>query len=120
MEYLVRLTKRHIKHMFSNKTTTNITKRSRAIAGISDISENYDTESHLLIRAKKHSDISSDHDELRILEDLRLIRPFLSEVGREHNSFKNIPQSIVDNLVITEFRRWMTSWITKSGPELGN
>lgn len=43
MEFLVRVYKKHIKHMVSNKREENIHKRVNALAGLREILYNYDS-----------------------------------------------------------------------------
>ena len=71
MEHLVKKVKEHIKHMFSNKTEKNIISRTQAISIIKDIGENFDKESNVTTRSKKHVSKSSIADEQLMLADLR-------------------------------------------------
>ena len=45
MEHIVRSMKKHIKHMFANKTEENITKQTGALTMINDIYHNADKQS---------------------------------------------------------------------------
>lgn len=64
MEYLVKLIKKkkHIRHMFSNKTEDNISKRTKSLSGIETISDVYDLESNVIKRSKHHKNKDADSD----------------------------------------------------------
>ncbi|XP_070532786.1 uncharacterized protein [Ptychodera flava] len=119
MEYIIKLVKSNIKHMYSNKTESNIKKVTSAIAGISDIAENFDKSSRILVRGKKHSAISAQEDEMAIIEDLRKIRPFQCLAGRYHPSFAHISNTIQDNLDRQHFYEWIDRNIVKFATEFG-
>ena len=120
MEYLVKEIKRHIKHMYSKKTEENITNRTRAISGIREISENYDRQSSVIVRSKKHSDKSSLEDEMVLLEDLRWVRPFHFTPGRRHTAFPNIASSVVEDLNVAHFHDWINTKLFNFAVEKGN
>jgi len=120
MEYLVKQVKEHIKHMYSNKTETNISNRTRAISGIREIAETFDKHSSVIVRAKKHSNKQTRGDEFVMLEDLRHIRPFRNQPGRFHTSFPTISPSIVDNLDVIHFHEWIDTRKVHFALERGN
>lgn len=120
MEYLVKEVKKHLKQMFSNKTECNIQNRTRAIAGIHDIGENFDLQSNVIIRAKKHNNLSSMADELVILQDLRKLRPFRIQPGRVHTAFPNISKSVFDKLDVTKIHSWVNNKKFEFALERGN
>lgn len=120
MEYMVKEVKKHIKHMFSNKTERNIENRTRAIAGIPDIAESFDKQSNVIVRAKKHSHLSSMADELTILQDLRKLRPFRIHPGRTHSAFPNVKRSVVDGLDVNHFHNWVRAKKFEFALEKGN
>ena len=120
MEYLVKEVKEHIKQMASNKTETNIANRTRAIYGVKSISQNFDRECSVLIRAKKHSDRSSADDEKVMLKDLRKKRPFKCQPGRFHEAFPNIKHSIYKDLDVLHYHEWIHSRKGRFFLEKGN
>lgn len=120
MEYLVKEVKQHVKHMYSNKTEENISNRTRAISGIREISVNFDQQSGVIIRSKKHSDKSSKEDELAILSDLRDIRPFHCQPGRKHSCFGEMSSSVVQNLDVDHYHNWINTRKVKFALENGN
>jgi hypothetical protein len=113
MEFIVKEQKRHIKHMFSGKSTKNINRRSAALCGLSDVSANFDKSTNVLIRATKHKEVSSLDDELLIITDLREIRPFSHiagrriDMGRKINDEKNMPCSGIVGLESIQFKNWL-------------
>jgi hypothetical protein len=119
MEYLVKLIKKHIKHMFSNKTAANITKRTRSLACIQAISQNYDEDTEVKKRAKKHKKSSHFDDELVMVDDLRQCNPFQSQPGRCHRSFPRISSTILDYLDINHFHAWIQFRTAVHATELG-
>ena len=98
MEWCVGVVKKHIKHMFGNKTAHNITTRTTALSGIGEISQNYDTATKVVVRCQKHSVASALEDEMAILEDLRKLRPFEKVPGRYHPHFPEEAASILQNI----------------------
>ena len=82
MEYLVKLTKSHIRAVSANKTEGVIKKRKIAFAGITRITDNFDSKTKPVVRAHKHKIPSSHDDELLIIKTLRGVHPF-EERGRQ-------------------------------------
>jgi hypothetical protein len=91
----------------SNKTQQNITNKTRAIGGISEIACNFDGATNVLIRSKKHSVHSAREDELVIIGDLRNVRPFQHIDGRAHTSFPHHKPSVVANVDAAKFNEWL-------------
>ena len=83
MEYIVRLTKGHLRSMCSNKTDESLIKRSSAFYGMDEISHiNLDKENCVVHHALKHRRPSSYEDEMKIIQDLRSVKPFSSNLRR--------------------------------------
>lgn len=120
MEWHVAKVKKHVKHMYSNKTDANISKRSLAFAGMLDISSNYDKVTGVIVRAKKHSVKSAYGDELSIIQDLRERRPFHYEARRVHEGFEQIARSCLQDLPIVQYYEWLETKLYKFATELGN
>lgn len=121
MEHLVKKVKDHLKHMFSNKTESNIMNRTKALGTIRGIVENCEKQSKVLIvRAKKHSDKSAADDEKIILKDLRKLKPFKFEAGRAHEHFSKIPSTIVYQLNTSHYFEWIEPRIQMFATEIGN
>lgn len=106
MEWHVKESKTHIKHMVSNKTEANISKRSASLGDMSLVASNYSNNIGVRIRAKKHKKVSALEDEVRLIEDLRGLRPFRYTPERAHAHFKTIPQSFVKLLDGHKFHVW--------------
>lgn len=120
MEYIVRVIKKHIKHMFSNKTERNIERKTGALAGLSAIVNNYDHVSNVLTRSKKHSAASSFADEVSIIEDLRELKPFEPNVYSSHGHFKTIRVSALAHLDYAKYHQWLMVQSIKHSTSLGN
>ena len=120
MEYIVRSIKRHIKHMFSNKTQQNIERKTGALAAINSIVQRYDTASDVNIRSKKHKTASAHSDEVDMIEDLRSIKPFTVQEGRTFRHFPNTQSSLISFLDFTHFREWMFRRSQIHANSLGN
>ncbi|CAC5407911.1 unnamed protein product [Mytilus coruscus] len=93
-EWSVKESKKHIKHMFSNKENLTIEHTTSALPSIHKIASNFDVEVGTLVRAKRHKDKSYDDEICVIMEDLREILPFTHKEGRSYETFKNIPKSL--------------------------
>lgn len=120
MEFYVKEIKKHIGHMASNKTQANISNRTNAISSIKEVSDNFDTESSVVKRSKKHSAVSAFQDEVLMVEDLRNVRPFEETPGRVHSSFPNVQRSITESLDVEHYRQWIEDRIARFSIELGN
>ena len=108
-EWNVKEGKKHIKHMFSNKTEDNIFRRTAAIPSISAVARNFDSQAGTIIRAKKHAEKSSMDDEQSMMDDLHVIKPFNHTENREYMQFRNIPKSQVQNLDGSKVEQWFES-----------
>lgn len=107
MEFLIRLYKKHIKHMISNKRDDNITRRVNALAGLHDIMENFDNITVRVTRTKKHSCASKEEDEKSILSDLRECKPFTYVSGRSVVGFTHVECSVMAKLDNCKFIQWL-------------
>jgi hypothetical protein len=54
-----------------------------------------------------HTHKASVPDELKILKDLRELRPFLIQPGRAHSSFPSISTNPLATLNTGEFKTWL-------------
>ena len=107
MEFVVRSIKRHIKHMFSNKTEKNIERKTGTLAAINNVLRQYDATSETVIRSKKHKQMSAPSDELDMAQDLRNVKPFREQRGRQFEHFENINNTLIAQLDFMQFREWM-------------
>ena len=105
-EWQVRESKAHIKHMFSNKSEANIELRTAAIPGIHAIANNFDDQAGTIVRAKKHKEKDSKEDELKIMNDLRKLKPFKHTEGRVYQEFPRIPRSFLERLGNISLQTW--------------
>lgn len=107
MEHLVRLTKGHLRAMCSNVTDKSLMKRSSAFFGMDEITKNFDSETSVVTRAQKHKMLSSVEDELKIVKDLREVRPFLDIPGRRADSFRKQPKHPITKLNLDDLTLWI-------------
>jgi len=107
MEYLVRLTKGHLRSMCSNVTEQSLVKRSSSFFGMNEISEHFDKETGTIKRAQKHKRLSSFDDERKIISNLRAVRPFLETPGRKVQSMKKSPKNPITKLALEDFIKWI-------------
>ncbi len=103
MEWLVRVTKRHIKHIMSNKTEKNIERKTQSLACLMDISKNFQKASSVMVRSKQHKTASSLNDERLMIEDLRTVKPFTLQDGRYFPHFENSPKSLLALLLCAQW-----------------
>ncbi|KAH3738206.1 hypothetical protein DPMN_044834 [Dreissena polymorpha] len=106
MEYLVRLTKGHLRSMCSNVTEKSLVKPSSSFFGLNEISDQFDQETFTIKRAQKHKRLSCFEDEKTIISSLRAIRPFLVTPGRRVASMKKTPTNPITKLNLEEFIKW--------------
>ena len=93
-----------IKGMGTNKA---IDRASRAVGGIQHIIENLNAQASKQPTCGSHSHKASVPDELKILKDLRELRPFLTLPGIEHSSFSSISVHPLAALNPKEFETWL-------------
>ena len=105
-EWNVRESKKHIKHMFSNKQEANINNRTAALPSIHEIADNFDKEAGTVIRASRHQEKSNDMDELIIMDDMHILQPFSHVEGRYYHEFKNISKSLSQKVDGQKLHRW--------------
>ena len=120
MEFIVREQKKHIKHMYSHKQDKEaITRRSKAVHGLSCIAENYDLDTSVVNRKRTHTEISSISDEQAMLQDLRKVKPFIMIPGRSHMHMPPVPPTITKLLDKTNFSHWVAEKKWKIATEYG-
>lgn len=105
-EWNVRESKKHIKHMFSNKQESNILHRTSALPSIHAIANNFDLEAGTIVRAKRHTEKNYDDEVQIIIEDLHDILPFKYTEGRYYEQFKHIPKSLSEKVDGQKLHKW--------------
>ena len=107
MEHVVQAQKKQIKHLFSNKSEETIYRKSAALQGLNMIGKRFDITSPVVHRQKAHQTVSALEDEIKMISDLRKIKPFVYTNNRPaHSHFQNIPVSILHGPNDTDFRSW--------------
>jgi hypothetical protein len=96
-----------IKEMGVHKTDKAIDRASRAVCGIQHIVENLNMQTSYRPTTGSHTHKASVPDELKILKDLRELRPFLIQPGRAHSSFPSISTNPLATLNTGEFKTWL-------------
>ena len=106
MEWQVRDQKRHIKHMFSNKTEQNILTRAEALGGLENITNNYDDDVGVRQRVKTHKNASAISDERILIQSLQNVKPFQSSPRRFHKSFSKVKPTMTQLFNSSNFHGW--------------
>lgn len=76
MEHRVRLTKKHIKYVHSDKTEKTLVKRTAAFARMDKIASQFDMKSDCIIRSQRHKIPFAKEDEKSVIVSLsRIKRP---------------------------------------------
>ena len=99
--------KKEIKSMGANKTDKAIDRSSRASGGERQTVENFDNQVNRGIQASSHGHQSSDADEMKVLADLRVLKPFNTVPGRKHDSFQDIMGDPLATLNEAELEKWL-------------
>ena len=89
--------------MYSNKSENNIAIHTKGLSGVRDISQHFDTATGVVVRSKKHTTKDTAGDEIVLIEDLRKLRPFKFQSGRQHKAFPNIKKSMIDYLKVSDY-----------------
>lgn len=120
MEFLVKVYKKHINQMMSNKRDANVTNRVNALAGLNEIIHNFDAITVHSVRTKKHSTPLKTDDELAILSDLRKTRPFKLVSARHVEGFNNIEASLLALIDSTKYIQWLNRRSSEHAKSLSN
>ena len=120
MEFLVRTYKKHIKHMLSNKTESNIERKTAALGGLCTVTTHYDEITSVVVRTQNHSKPSEMGDEISMIEDLRKIHPFQHTENRSHETFTNVQPSLLTGLNNKPILDWLTNRSLIHAQSLGN
>lgn len=100
----------HLKNLYSNKTPEIISVNTAAIAGIREISRNFDQENEVIVRCNRHKRPNYLQDELCMLEDLRgldLFREGIHTEGRYFAGLDKIPRNTTSNIDLTKTASWV-------------
>lgn len=120
MEFIVRTYKKHIKHMLSNKTESNIERKTAALGSLCNIMTHYDDITSVVTRTKSHSKPSEIGDEISMLEDLRQLHPFKHIDNRSHDTFKNVQLSLLAALDRKNLFNWLMHRSQIHATSMGN
>jgi hypothetical protein len=107
MEHMVRKTKSMLKSLGSNKTPEIIMKRSKALAGMDTISYQYDTNTNVILRSRRHKLKSAKDDEIKMLQDIIEIRPFHCLQGRCFEFFKGLVSPLMFSINDENYKVWV-------------
>ena len=73
--------------MFSVQTLVYVNRHSSSLAAVTDISENFDSNTNTIFWAKKHKRVSSYFAEHEIIENLLSVKPY------EYKSLRKLSQA---------------------------
>ena len=99
--------KKLIKKMGANKKDNAIERVSKAVGGVRKIVENFNAQMCIHPKSTEHGHTSSSSDELKILKDLRQLRPFKTQASRKYDSFPAIASDPLHDLDMQEFTKWL-------------
>lgn len=107
MEFIVRVCKKNIKHMHSNKTEGNIQRKTSVLAAINMLVQNFDQVTGVIKRTSTHSTASAFGDEVSMIQDLRELQPFTYQSGRCLDKFPHLSFSMLSKLNYDHFFSWL-------------
>ena len=90
-----------------NNNEKSIVKKSKAIAGLSAISENYDELVGVVVGANRQKKKESHADEMKLVSDLRTVRPFAAAMGRKFPKFEKILSPFHNSLDKEHYTAWI-------------
>jgi hypothetical protein len=99
--------KKLITAMGANKTEKAIGRASKASGGVTKIVESFEKQAKMHQKSTVHSHKSAADDEQLISKDLRALRPFKKEDGRNFESFVDISYSPVQSFDEAKFKEWV-------------
>ncbi len=100
-----KLSKNIVQRMGPNKSTSSISKISKAMSGITIIKEQFDKSVKVEKVSVQHATRDSLKDEREIVEDLMKINPFHHTDMRSHKNFPDIKRSPLLYLRIVDFHQ---------------
>ena len=99
--------KKLIKTMRANKTEKAISRASKASGGVSKVVEAFESQVYIEKKSSAHSHRSSSEDEKLISRDLRSLRPFRKEDGRQFESFTGVSCDPLNSFDKEKFKDWI-------------
>jgi len=106
-EIINKTIKKSIYTMDANKSDKAIEKASRASGGQQKITENFDTQVNRAKHSSSHSHRSAAADGSKVMHDLRVVKPFNTELHRMFDSFPDIQADPLSTLNGTDFDKWL-------------
>ncbi|KAK3592193.1 hypothetical protein CHS0354_010431, partial [Potamilus streckersoni] len=106
MEHLVKSTKKMLKGLGPVNKDKNLLARSKAVAVMDNIADKFDSMSDVKVTAGYHRQRNSHTDELKMIYDLREVKPFVLHSGRSFIAHKSI-QAPADSVNRLEFESWI-------------
>lgn len=85
----------------------SIVKKIKSNSRISAISENYDELGGVVVRANQHKKKESHEDEMKLVSDLRTVRPFAAVMGRKFPQFEKILSPFHNSLDKDHYSAWI-------------
>jgi len=107
-EWVVKIVKKLLKHMYSNKTNDNIYNQSAALAGVNEIVANLDGELATVARYKQHKYKLDVEQEMKLIGDFHEADPFTFIEGRKFRKFPNISMSPKLKVDSYHMNRWFS------------
>lgn len=99
--------KKLIKSMGANKTDKAIQHASRAVGGVRKVMQNFDAQAAIHAKSTAHGHKSSSSDELKVLKDLRNLKPFTHKSDRKHTSFPSVSSNPLCDLEEVKCNDWL-------------
>ena len=96
-----------IKSMGANKMEKAISRASKALGGVSKVVEAFESQVNITKKSSAHSHRSSSEDEKLISRDLRSLRPFRKEDGRQFESFAGVSCNPTNSFNKEKFKEWI-------------
>ena len=112
------ISKNAVKHLGSNKSLQTIDKICRATSGIKEIRDNFDTTMQIHKSSTRHTQRTSYDDEIEIIKDLLVLKPFHFISGRVHASFPDIKRAPSRYMTLVEHNNWLDDHIKKMSGQL--
>lgn len=107
MEHMVKKTKSMLKSLGSNKTPEIIVKRSKALAGMDAISHHYDTDTNVILRSHHHKLKNANDDEIKMIQDIMEVNPFVYTPGRSFEFFKGLTSPLLFSINDNKYKAWV-------------
>lgn len=115
---IIKAFKKQVKYRLSNKAESYVAKNSQGFSAVQELGEHFNEISNVKERFVEGKVKDPASDELKMIKDLRRLRPFSWDPGRVHSAFLDVRKSVSEYTDRKNYSSWLTSQIEVSAKEM--